>query len=40
MTERRDPDPSVVEIDAMDMSEWEQDRHTPKASSEGLAELV
>ncbi|HTR51867.1 MAG TPA: hypothetical protein VMJ10_14225, partial [Kofleriaceae bacterium] len=40
MTDRRDPDAAVVEIDAMDVAEWERDKHTPLAPTEGLAELV
>ena len=39
MTDREDK-PSVVEIDAMDVAEWEQDKHTPAAPQEHLAQLV
>ena len=39
------PDPasenmSIVEIDAVDLEEWERDRHTPAAPKEHLAALV
>jgi Tetratricopeptide repeat len=30
----------VVEIDAIDLDEWERDRHTPQAPAAGLAALV
>src|SRR5436309_11904949 len=30
----------VVEIDAVDMVEWDRDRHTPQASDQKVAELV
>ncbi|MDB4956792.1 MAG: hypothetical protein JWO36_4361 [Myxococcales bacterium] len=33
-------DPSVVEIDAMDVNEWEHGQHTPKANETKLGELV
>jgi hypothetical protein len=32
--------PSVVEMDAIDVAEWERDQHTPRAPSAGLAALV
>ena len=35
-----DEEASVVELDAMDVAEWEQDQHTPVASDEKLADLV
>lgn len=33
-------EPRVVEIDAIDVAEWERDQHTPQAPPAGLAALV
>jgi hypothetical protein len=44
MSDPGDPDApttvAVVEMDAMDLEEWEQDQHTPAAPEEHLAALV
>ncbi|MBA3451955.1 MAG: hypothetical protein H0T42_02520, partial [Deltaproteobacteria bacterium] len=34
------PKEELVEMEAMDLEEWEQDQHTPVATDEKLAELV
>ena len=40
MTKATGDEPNVVEIDAMDVDEWDRDRHTPRAHDANLAALV
>ena len=40
VTKATGDDPNVVEMDAMDVDEWDRDRHTPRAHDANLAALV
>ena len=40
MTARDNESTNVVEMDAIDIDEWDRDRHTPRAHDTNLAELV